>query len=552
MSGEGVSRSLSWQDPRVPSRDAVVLREVLERHGRERGEQLFALFADGSRWTYRDAVEAARQAASAFARLGVRQGHRVLSWLPNGADALRVWFGANWLGASYVPINTAYRGGLLEHVIANSGAELLVCHSSLAPRLEGVALARLTTAVIADEPAPGAITRLRSLGGGVLCEAIDDRLLMLPRPIEPWDEQSIIYTSGTTGPSKGVLSSYCHLATSTLVAFEDKDAPGMRYLLTLPLFHAGGTMGVMGMLLLGRSVAIPERFETDRFWDMVRATGSTCCTLLGAMASFLVRQPPAAGEHDHGLHWCVIIPYTEDARAFSMRFGTDLYCMFNMTEVSVPLVSPPNPGALGSCGRIRVGVEARLVDANDVEVAPGEVGELMLRCERPWSMNHGYNAMPDATAAAWRNGWFHTGDAFRRDAAGDFYFVDRVKDAIRRRGENISSFEVERECLAHPEILEAAAVAVPSEYGEDEVMVVLAPVVGATPDPVGILEFLRPRMAHFMLPRYLRFMSELPKTPTAKVQKALLRGQGVTVDTWDRERHGIQVKLDPVAGRRAR
>lgn len=325
----------------------------------------------------------------------------------------------------------------------------------------------------------------------------------------------------------------------------------MRYMVTLPLFHAGGTLGVMGMLLLGRAVAIAERFETDRFWSTVRQFNATCCTLLGAMATFLVKQPPSEADRDHPLEWAFIIPMAADATAFRHRFGVDVYTLFNMTEISAPLLSEGNSETAGSCGRVRAGVEVRLVDAHDNEVPLGEVGEMIVRASRPWSMNHGYNGMPQATADAWRNGWFHTGDAFRRSEAGDFYFVDRMKDAIRRRGENISSFEVERECLAHPDVREAAAIAAPSEFGEDEVMVVVAPAPGHDIDPPALLEFLRTRMAHFMIPRFIRVLSDLPKTPTEKVQKALLREEGVTPETWDRERAGVRVKAEVVGGRRS-
>ena len=174
----------------------------------------------------------------------------------------------------------------------------------------------------------------------------------------------------------------------------------------------------------------------------------------------------------------------------------------------------------------------------------GEIGEMMIRTDRPWGMNSGYYNNPEATAKAWRNGWFHTGDAFRKDPEGNFYFVDRMKDAIRRRGENISSFEVEADVGAHPAVREVAAIAVPNEMSEDEVMVVVAPVEGQKIDPVDLIEFLRPRMAHFMVPRYVRIVDELPKTPTAKVQKALLREEAVTPDTWDREAAGIRLKGD--------
>jgi carnitine-CoA ligase len=188
------------------------------------------------------------------------------------------------------------------------------------------------------------------------------------------------------------------------------------------------------------------------------------------------------------------------------------------------------------------------VDGNDIEVPHGAVGELILRASRPWEITPGYYRNPQATAAAWRNGWFHTGDAFRRDAGGNFFFVDRLKDAIRRRGENISSFEVEAEALCHPAVLEAAAVPVPSAESEDEVLLVLTARAGQEIDPRALLRFLAPRMAHFMLPRYVRVVAEMPKTPTAKIEKHRLRAEGVTADTWDREAHGVSVRGGQVAG----
>jgi crotonobetaine/carnitine-CoA ligase len=241
-----------------------------------------------------------------------------------------------------------------------------------------------------------------------------------------------------------------------------------------------------------------------------------------------------------------MVPLCEDAAAFSRRFGCDIYTVFNMTEVSTPILSGKNPSPLGTCGTPRPGVEVRIVDENDCEVAPGTVGELIVRTDAPWTMNHGYFRNPEATARAWRNGWFHTGDAFRADADGHYFFVDRIKDAIRRRGENISSFEVETEVCAHPAVKEAAAVAVPSEHAEDEVLVAVSLVEGASLDPAELIRFLLPRMAHFMVPRYVRVVPELPKTPTQKVQKHLVRSEGVTADTWDRVAAGIEVKRERI------
>jgi crotonobetaine/carnitine-CoA ligase len=300
------------------------------------------------------------------------------------------------------------------------------------------------------------------------------------------------------------------------------------------------------MLARGGSIVVPERFSTDQFWPMVRKYEVTAVFLLGVMATFLLKAPQGPQDRDHRVKKCFIVPLSAGSEEFHQRFGLDVYTIFNMTEISSPIVSEPNPKVRGTCGKVRKGVEVRLVDENDCEVALGEVGEMLVRTDRPWAMNSGYYKAPEATARAWRNGWFHTGDAFRQDADGFFFFVDRMKDAIRRRGENISSFEVEAEILAHPDVREAAAIAVPSELEEDEVMAVVAPAPGRGIDPAQLIEFLRDRLAFFMIPRYIRVLDELPKTPSSKVLKTDLRAQGVTADTWDREKAGIHIKRDRI------
>ncbi|TXL79570.1 ATP-dependent acyl-CoA ligase [Vineibacter terrae] len=524
--------SAAWHDRRVPPPEACVLRPLLDRRAQETPDKVFVQFAaSGQSWTYAALRRIVVETAAALQELGVAQDDPVLTWMPNGPDALRLWFAINYLGAVHVPLNLAYRGQLLEHAVRTSGARLILGHPDLLPRLEAVSCPslaqRLAVATSASITAPGGEPRPPA------------------RDIMPWDTQHVIYTSGTTGPSKGVLCSYLQ-AAETALAFHAVTADD-RNMVNLPLFHAGGTNAVYRMLLKGGSIALVEAFDTASFWDTIRATGTTCLTLLGAMVPFLLKAPPTARDRDHPLSKAMVVPLSDEAQAFAERFGVDIYTTFNMTETSCPLVSERNPTVRGTCGRPRPGVEARIVDENDCEVAPGAIGELILRTDVPWAMNHGYHNNPEATARAWRNGWFHTGDGFRRDEAGNFFFVDRLKDAIRRRGENVSSFEVEAELMAHPDVREAAAVAVPSEHGEDEVLAVIAPVADRRIDPADLLRFLLPRMAHFMVPRYVRILPELPKTPTQKVQKKLLRDDGVTADTWDREAAGIRIRRERLA-----
>ncbi len=530
-------------DPRLLPPERCVTRTLIDLRAEETPDKVYAVFPDGSEWTYAELKDRVTRTAAGLQRLGVRQDDRVLVWLPNGPDAIRVWFAINYLGAVCVPINTAYRGGLLAHVVRNSGAALIVAHAGLAPRLAEVDRAALRTLVTLGDPVE--VEGLECLGAEKL--APEDAQAAPPeREIMPWDTQTIIYTSGTTGPSKGVLSSYMHL-TSTCFAFPLLTGDD-RYLVNLPLFHVGGTVPAHGMLAKGGSVAIIESFDTNTFWDTVRRTGSTFVILLGVMAQFLAKRPESPDDADNPLRTVMLIPFDFDQREFAKRFGVRTYTIFNMTEVSCPLVSGIDPTVLHSAGRPRAGIECRIVDANDCEVPIGEIGELIVRADSPWALNHGYNANPEATAEAWRNGWFHTGDGFRKDAEGNFYFVDRIKDAIRRRGENISSYEVEAEVRAHPDVAECAAVAVRSELSEDEVLVAVAPVEDRTVDPEALLRFLIPRMAHFMLPRYIRVVEALPKTPTAKVRKLELREQGVAEGTWDREAAGIRIRRERLDG----
>ena len=501
------------------------------------------MFGDGVRWSYAETLNQTRRAASRLADLGVSQGDHVLLALPNGRDMLSSWFGINDLGAAAVPINLAYKGTILERVIDNSDAALLVTTSAWVSRLKGLALARLACVLLVDDEPCEQVAGLaiRRLSDFPVHEHTPPPVA-LARPILPFDLQCILYTSGTTGPSKGVMCSYLHLHTAgRAVYFMTEDD---RYLVNLPMYHVSGVLPCMLMMALGASVAIVERFRTEEFWDTVAATESSFVILLGVMIRYILSASPHPKERAGTLKKIIAQPLDADALRLRERFGFDVYTSFNMTEISLPIVSGPNPEVVGTCGTVREGCECRLVDEWDCEVPTGEVGELIIRCDQPWAMNHGYYKNADATARAWRNGWFHTGDAFRRNVDGFYFFVDRMKDTIRRRGENISSFEVEAEVMAHESVREAAAVAVPSDISEDEVLVCVSLQPGRDLAPADLIAHLAERLPYFMVPRYLRIMEDLPKTPTQKLEKHVLRAAGITPDTWDRERAGIRIVRD--------
>jgi len=298
------------------------------------------------------------------------------------------------------------------------------------------------------------------------------------------------------------------------------------------------------------------RFRTQTFWDDVRRTGSTACYILDSIRTFLMKQPPDPRDRDNPMRVVVQQPLSPDSLDFAERFGLTVYTQWDMTELLPVIMSEPikgpQPPAKGYCGKampFSPRCDLRIVDDHDCEVPDGQVGELIVRCEQPWVISPGYWGNPEATARTWRNGWFHTGDLFRKDAEGNFYYVDRTKDSIRRRGENVSSSEVEAEVHAHPDVQLAAAIAVPSEHSEDEVMVVVKAKPGRAVEPAVLFDFLVPRMPHYMLPRFIRVVEEFAMTETIKIRKNVLRDEGVTADTWDREKAGITVKAQRIGER---
>lgn len=528
-------------DPRIPPRERCVTRYLIDNLSDEKGSEDFAVFQDGETWSYAQLRQKVRKLAGGFHDQGVGRGDHVAVWMFDSKEAILTFFAINYLGAVFVPLNTAYKGQVLSHVLNVSDAKVIVAHGQLLERLGEVDVAQIEKAIAVGEYVlPEAINGVDFYG----VESTASEPPELDRPIEPWDVQSIIFTSGTTGPSKGVLSSYLHIFTNAgpetwhFVTGED------RFLINMPIFHIGGMGVIFVMLCRGGSIAVMDGFDTEKFWPFVRESKTTAFFLLGVMTTFLLKQEPSDDDKNHDVRLAFMVPLTETCTEFYERFGIDVYTIFNMTEISSPIVSEPNPTKRGTCGKKREGVDVRLVDENDCEVAPGEIGEMIVRTDRPWGMNSGYYKNPEATAEAWRNGWFHTGDCFRQDDEGYFYFVDRMKDAMRRRGENISSFEVEAEVVAYPSVREAAAYAVPSDLGEDDVMISVAPVAGKDIDPKDLVEFLGERMPYFMVPRYIRVLDELPKTPSSKVMKHVLRSEGVTSDSWDREMYDIKFKRE--------
>lgn len=539
MSGQTPGVKLDWFDPAPPTADQCVIPRLIDRFAAETPDKMFIRFENGETWTWTETREKAIATAAALQARGVKKGDIVAAWAPNSAALVRSWFGANYAGAALAPINTSFRGRLLEHAIRKCEARLLIIHPDLVERLDGLSLGTVDRLILTG-PSVGPI----DLGLAVEpAEALDGDPAAYARvDSEPWDTPVIIFTSGTTGPSKAVITSYVQEWTTAKTTYGYMTGED-RMLVNLPMFHVGGIAAVTAAVQCGGSVALFEAFDTRRFWQLVRETQSTVCSgLIGALTSFLMKEPPRPDDADNPLRMVTLAPVNEDTAGLAKRFGFDYLSGFNMTEVSGPLICKVNETVMRSCGRVREGMECRIVDAFDNEVPHGQPGELILRADNPWTLTTGYLGDPEATALAWRNGWFHTGDLMRRDEEGCFFFIDRKKDAIRRRGENMSSLEIEIEVSGHPCVREAAAYGVDMPGGEQEVMVAVAPIPGATIDPRELIEYLIPRMTHFMVPRFVRVEIELPKTPTNKIQKTDLRAEGVTPLTFDREAAGLTVR----------
>ena len=525
-------------DPRLLPAQLAALR------AKEDPEQVAIEHVQGSILTYEALHRANLTWAGAYQKLGVGVGSRVVTMLPTSFDSYSAWLGLAWLGALEVPINTAYRGRMLRYVIEQSEPDLLLISSAFVDRLPEIAREISLPRVVVPDADDTSAFLVAALSRRQFLDA-DPLAGELGGPFAH-DSCSIIYTSGTTGPSKGVLVPWGQMYYSAIAPPADVLREGEAYYSTWPTFHMSGKYSLYIPMLRGARMVLRETFSVSNFWDDIRRFHCTYATVLGPMVRFLMMQPPQEDDARNPLRGITSAPLVPEIEDFKKRFDVKVATGFGMTEVGGILASDGwETSNWRSCGKVRrgpPGFEIRLVDEHDEPVGVGEVGELMVRTDQPWALNTGYFRMPEKTAEAWRNGWFHTGDGFSRDEDGNFYFVDRLKDCIRRRGENISSLEVEAYVTDHPDVLECAALGVPSEYGEDDVKICVVVKPGARLEAGALFEYLVPRMPRFMLPRFVEFVAEFPKTEaTNRIKKAELKRDALNANTWDREAAGFEV-----------
>jgi crotonobetaine/carnitine-CoA ligase len=516
-----------------------VLPRLVARRAAECGDRIFARIVDGPVMTYGQAHERSLCWATALAGLGVTEKRTVAVMAPVGLESITSWIGLAWLKAWEVPVNTDYRGRMLAHVLSSSQAETFILDARWLDRLGEVApeipeLRRVIVTGSGGAPLPDlGIEMLRA--EELLATVTEPGAFEGP---EPTDVAAILYTSGTTGPSKGVIAPWAHmLATFQQPQWEHFGPEDHRYS-PFPMYHMSGKGSVYGAALCGANVVLKEKWSGTDFWDDIARYRCTFTWLVGGMPALLHGRPEKPDDADNPLKYALMAPVLPQYRDFERRFGVKLATAFGMTELSMPVVTDWDIPNHRTCGRPRAGYQVRVVDDHDIPVPPGEFGEFIVRSDTPWTVNIGYLGMPEQTARAWRNGWFHTGDGGHYDEDGNLYFGDRIKDAIRRRGENISSLEVEADVLTHPDVAECAAIGVPDPLGEEEVMIFVVAADGAELDPTALGSYLAERMTRFMLPRYIQIVPEIPRTPTARIRKVELRKLVDLESAWDRAGRG--------------
>lgn len=485
------------------------------------------------------------RAAAGLVRLGVRPGDRVASLLDNGVEAVLAWFGAMQAGAISVPVNTALKGEFLRHQLGDSGAKVLVAQADLLPRVAALAdrLPDLKSCVVVGTPEGEAGVALRPWQ-----ELLQAGELAGGPVVESRDAATILYTGGTTGPSKGCVVSHAYMVGRSARTQWVLQRSAQDILWTpLPLFHVNAyQFGVLGAALCGGSSAFAPRFSVSGFWPEVKRTGATLVSLLGSLATLIARAADHPDSAGHKLRLVLAVPTPPELdRLWRERFGVCIFSgMYGQTEASPLSITPPGmknkPGAAGVANHLDF--EVRIFDDRDRELPRGEVGEIVCRPRRPHVMFEGYWKRPDSTAATFRNLWYHSGDYGKLDQDGFLYFSDRKQDYLRRRGENISSYEVESFLMTHGALEDVAVHAVPSEFGEDEVKATAVLKAGQRLTEEELCRFATGGLPYFAVPRYIEFRDNLPRSPVGRVLKTELRGEGVTRKTWDREAAGFKME----------
>ncbi|WP_026376141.1 AMP-binding protein [Aestuariibacter salexigens] len=513
--------------------------QVIKRQAQCRPDAIAIEFIDGPSFTYSELYRRAKSIAAGLNDIGFAAGDKLACLLPNGPEFVDMWLGCHQADGVLVALNTELIGQFLLHALNLSEASVLVCDAYQAAKLSEIAgkLTHLTTVIIIDGKDVSVIPNINVMPVSSLY--VDPANIAEPES-QFNNLAALIFTSGTTGPSKAVMMPHAHCYLFAQGTIDNLDLKQSNcYYICLPLFHANGLfMQLYACLVAGAKAVIRSRFSASQWLTDIQRVRATHTNLLGVMAEFIDRQPVMGNETEHNLRVIAAAPAAPAMiTRFKQRFAVKMIELYGMSEVNIPLCNPLEDSRPGSCGKpYSAYFEVRIADPeSDIPCAAGEVGEIQVRPKLASGFMSGYYQMPDKTVEAWRNLWFHTGDAGRCDADGYYYFVDRLKDCLRRRGENISSYEVETAINALDGVKESAVIGVPSEIpgGEEEVMAIIVADGNITAQQV--FSHCQTCVPAYALPRYIRFMQEsaIPRTATNKIRKVTLREQGVTTDTWD-------------------
>lgn len=494
------------------------LADVLLRRHADSGEQPFVRFEDGQSHTYGQSVRRAASLARALRAAGLAKGDRVLLALDNRPEFLDAWFGCALGGFVMVPLNTLMTGRLLEDIVQRSRTRALVAQEPYCAALEALCEGAAIK-IIAGGERPGWMAHAALIQDDGAPEAAS---------LAGADPMSVMFTSGTTGPAKGAILSQAHC-----VARSDAYRKGLRIdasdvmFTCLPLFHNNAQMASVLVAVLARAQAVVQgRFSVQRFWRQIRESGATRFTLIGRMANLLLAAPPDANERAHAVRSACIVPHPQGEEAFERRFGIRVISQYYGCTEMLPL--PPDidqPRRPGSCGRPGPGYECMVADAEGQPVPDGEVGEFLARPLLPEGVMSGYLDMPGETLHAWRGLWYHTGDAVKRDAEGYYSLVGRLKEFIRRKGENISATEIEAIVNAHPAVADCAAIGEPDEWGEEDVVLYVEakPCTAAEAEAETLHRYCAERLPAFMVPARIHVIDALPRNALGRIEKFKLR-----------------------------
>jgi len=513
------------------------LGRLLARQAAENKSKPYLYFLD-KEISYEGINACANQMANAFGKLGVRKGDHVAIMLPNCPEYLYCWFGLAKLGAVTVTINTQFKGGSLKYLLEASDSKLAVIFSDFLPQYEEI------------EPE---IKGLRKVVFNITEQASNTESLdtlfkesaitppsatPLIRDIEPF---IITFTSGTTGLPKLVRNSHRAYITAAqdLSSYAELSSQDRIYS-ALPLYHANPqAYCVLTALVTNASVIVAPRFSASRFWDDVRKYQATVFSYVGVILPILLMQPEHPGDKDVPARKCYGGGAPKEVyEKVSQRFGIEVLELYGMSETGTwNTINRPGKGRAGTVGQVREGFEVRIFDDLDNELPPGQIGEIVIRPMKPYIMFDGYYKLPEETVKCSTNWWFHTGDLGKVDATGYYYFCGRKKESIRRGGEEVPPYEIENEINKHPAVAESAAFGITDPVMGEEIKVAIVLRPGQDVTPEEIITWCEQRLPKFMVPRYIELMEKLPKSASEKVQKVALKERGLTLNTWDRQKH---------------